>query len=95
MYVGYFIVYGLFTSQLFLVMLISCPKKINPIVVTLLFEVNPWPAEPGYTLPLQTVYSEVANWSGYALFVINYVNLYKQSRSSNLIGLKLEVGVAS
>ena len=35
---------------------------------------NPCPAEPGYTLPLQTV-SEEANWSGSALFAIKYVNL--------------------
>ena len=39
--------------------------------------------------------SEEANWSGYALFVIKYVNLYQQPGSSNLIGLKLEVGMAS
>ena len=39
--------------------------------------------------------SEEANWSGSALFAIKYVNLYQQSGSSNLIGWKLEVGVAS
>ena len=39
--------------------------------------------------------SEEANWSGSALFAIKYVNLYQQSRSSNLIGWKLQVGVAS
>ena len=39
--------------------------------------------------------SEEANWSGSALFTIQYVNLYQQSRSSNLIGWKLEVRVAS
>ena len=39
--------------------------------------------------------SEEANWSGTALFAIKYVNLYQQSRSSNLIGWKLEVGVVS
>ena len=38
---------------------------------------------------------EEANWSGSALFVIKYVNLYKKPRTSNLIGWKLEVGVAS
>ena len=54
--------------------------------------VNPSPAEPGYTLPLQTV---EANWSGSALFAIKYANLYQQAGSSNLIGWKLEVGVAS
>ena len=30
-----------------------------------------------------------------ALFVIQYVNLYQKPGSSNLIGWKLEVGVAS
>ena len=29
------------------------------------------------------------------MFAVKYVNLEQQSRSSNLIGLKLEVGVAS
>ena len=39
--------------------------------------------------------SEEANWSGSALFAIKYVNLYQQPWSNNLIGWKLEVGVAS
>ena len=39
--------------------------------------------------------SEEANWSGSALFVIKNVNLYEQRGSSNLIGWKLEVGMAS
>ena len=39
--------------------------------------------------------SEEANWSGSALFVIKYVNFYQKPWSSNLIGWKLEVGVAS
>ena len=39
--------------------------------------------------------SEEANWSGSAVFVIKYVNFYQKSGSSNLIGWKLEVGVAS
>ena len=39
--------------------------------------------------------SEEANWSESALFDIKYVNLYQQSGTSNLIGCKLEVGVAS
>ena len=38
---------------------------------------------------------EEANWSGSALFVIKFVNLYQQSGSGNQIGWKLEVGVAS
>ena len=39
--------------------------------------------------------SEEANWSGSALFVIPYVNSYQQPEASNLIGSKLEVGMAS
>ena len=39
--------------------------------------------------------SEEANWSGAALFVIKYVNFYQKPGSSNLIGWKLEVGMAS
>ena len=39
--------------------------------------------------------SEEANWSGSALFVIQYVNLYQQLGSSNLTGWQLEVGVSS
>ena len=39
--------------------------------------------------------SEEANWSGSALFVIKYVNFYQKPRSSNLIGWKLKVGLAS
>ena len=65
--------------------------------------INLGPAEPEYTMPLQTVdpdqlaseASEEANWSGSALFVIKYRNLYQQSGSNNLIGWLLEVGRAS
>ena len=39
--------------------------------------------------------SEEANWSGSALFAIQYLNLYQQPRSNNLIDWKLEVGMAS
>ena len=39
--------------------------------------------------------SEEANWSGSALFVIKYVNLYQQPGSSNLIGWKLGVDLTS
>ena len=34
------------------------------------------------------------NWSGSTVFVIEYVNLYQQW-SSDLVGWKLEVGMAS
>ena len=43
--------------------------------------INPCPAEPRYTLPLQSCVDpdqlafEEANWSGPALFAIEYVNL--------------------
>ena len=39
--------------------------------------------------------SEDVIWSGSALFDINYVNLYQKPGSSNLIGWKLEKGVAA
>ena len=39
--------------------------------------------------------SSEANWSGSALFVIKYVSFYQNPGSGNLIGWKLEVGVAS
>ena len=39
--------------------------------------------------------SEEDNWSGSAVFVIKYVTFYQKHGSSNLIGWKLEVGVAS
>ena len=39
--------------------------------------------------------SEEAKWSGSALFVIKYVNLYQKPESCSLIGWKVEVGMAS
>ena len=36
--------------------------------------------------------SEEANWSGSALFAINYVNLFQQSRSSKSDWLKINSG---
>ena len=59
---------------------------------------NPRPAEPQYTLTFvdpDQLASEEASWSGSALFVIQYVNLYRQSGSNSLIGWKLELDVAS
>ena len=41
------------------------------------------------------VASGEANWSRSVLFVIKYVNFYQKPGSSNLIGWKLEVGMAS
>ena len=52
---------------------------------------NPCPAEPGYALSFANsvdpdqLASEVANWSGSALFAFQYLNLYLQPGSSNLI----------
>ena len=63
--------------------------------------VKPCPAEPGYipafanSVDPDQLASEEANWSKSVLFAIKYVNLYQQSGSSNLIGWKLEMGVAS
>ena len=39
--------------------------------------------------------SEEANWSASALFVIKYMNFHQKPVPSNLIGWKIEVGVAS
>ena len=39
--------------------------------------------------------SEEANWSGSTLFILQYLNLYEQLGSSNLIDWKVEMGVAS
>ena len=60
--------------------------------------INHDPAEPGYVLPANSVYpdqlaSEEANWFWLPLFVSEYVHLYLQPGSINLIDWKLEVGV--
>ena len=66
-----------------------------------IFVFNPCPAKPrvyptyANSVDPDQLASEEANWSGSALFAIKYVKLKQQSGSSNLIGLKLEVGVAS
>ena len=39
--------------------------------------------------------NQQANWSGSALFVIQYVNLYQQPGSRILIASLVEVGMAS
>ena len=63
--------------------------------------INPCLAEPGYALSFENsvdpdqLASEEANWSGSALFVIQYVNLHQQLGSSNWTGWKFEVGVTS
>ena len=54
---------------------------------------NPSLAE--HNMPCLSKQSEEANWSGSAQFVIKNVNFYQKHGSSNLIGWKLEVGLAS
>ena len=63
-------------------------------ILTLFLLNTTYPALANSVDPDQLASSE-ANWSGSALFVIQYVNLYQQPESSNLTGWKLEVGVAS
>ena len=46
---------------------------------------NPGPAEHEYAPPLQAVKTQIS-WSGSALLVIQFVNFYQQSDSSNMIG---------
>ena len=46
------------------------------------------------SVDLDQLASSEANWSGSALFVIKYMNFYHNPGSNNLIGWKLEVGVA-
>ena len=50
---------------------------------------NPCPAEPTFANSVDP--DQLAS----ALFAIKYMNLYQQSKSRNLIGWKLEVGIAS
>ena len=64
------------------------------IVLTLLLLNTTCPVLANSVDPNQLA-SEEAYWSGSAQFVIEYVNFYQKRRSSNLIGWKLEVGVAS
>ena len=68
--------------------------QLFQIYLTLLLLNTTCPASANSLDPDQLA-SEEANWSGSALFVIKYVNFYQKPRSSNLIGWKLEVGVAS
>ena len=51
--------------------------------------------DPDQLASKEANWSLEANWSGSALFVIKYVIFNQKPGSSNLIGWKLEVGVAS
>ena len=69
-------------------------KKSLDMLLTLLLLNTAFPVLANSVDPDQLA-SEEANWSGSALFVIKYVNFYQKPGSSNLIGWKLEVVVAS
>ena len=70
------------------------PRIITKYSLTLLLLNTTCPVLANSEAPDQLA-SEEANWSGSALFVIRYVNFYQKPGSSNLIGWKLEVDVAS
>ena len=54
------------------------------IVLTLLLLNTTCPVLANSVDPDQLAYEE-ANWYGYALFIIKYVNFYQKPRSNNLI----------
>ena len=68
--------------------------KVAEIILTLLLLYTTCPVLANSVDPDQLA-SEEANLSGSVFFVIKYVNFYQKPGSSNLIGWKLEVGVAS
>ena len=74
-------------------------QNINFLNVLSSCNINPGPAEPGLSAFSNSIdpdqLASEANWSGSALFVIQYVNLYQQPGWSYLIGWQLEVGMAS
>ena len=72
--------------------------KLSFVIKHILCEINPGPAEAlslKNSLDPDQLASEEANWSGSALFVIQYMNLYEKHGSSNLSGWQLDVGVTS
>ena len=79
----------------------TCQKvRFLNIRLKFCFHFNPSLAKHGMPVLANSVdpdqlASEEANWSGSALFDIIHVNFYQKPGSSNLIGWKLEVGVAS
>ena len=70
------------------------PVNTDLVMLSQSVNINPDPAEPGYIRPV-LANSEEANWSESAPSAIKYVNLYQKPGSSNLIGWKLEVSLAS
>ena len=85
--------YSSFTRPLSLWPESGCHTSHRNYYLTILLLNTTCPALANSVDPDQLA-SEEANWSRYALFVIKYVNFYQKPRSSNLIGWKLEVGVA-
>ena len=69
-------------------------NNIGNFMLTLLLLNIACPVSANSVDPGQLVSNE-ANWSWSALFVIKYLNFYQKPGSSNLIGRKLEVGIAS
>ena len=78
-----------FSIQLLLIALLCDKKNLTILLLNMTSAVLANSVDP------DQLASEEANWSGSALFVINYVNFYQKPGSSNLIGWKLEVGVTS
>ena len=70
------------------------PVYLCTVILTLLLLNMTCPVLTNSEDPYQLA-SEETNWSGSALFVIKYVNFYQKLGLSNLIGWKLEVGMAS
>ena len=56
--------------------------------------VDPGLAEPGYAISLHQCRSR-SDGAGSSQSVIQYVNFYQQSGSSNLTGCQIEVGVTT
>ena len=79
--------YGNYVKECFSILL--CILLINPSLAEHDVSVLANCVDPDQLAP------EEANWSESALFAIKYVNFYQKPESSNLIGLKLEVGMAS
>ena len=52
------------------------------------------PDSPAFANSVDPDQLDSEDWSRSALFVIKFLNLYEQLGSSNLIGWKLNVGVA-
>ena len=71
-----------------------CDENLNTLLSLTLLLLNTTCLFLANSVDTDQLASEEANLSGSALFVIKYVNFYQKPGSSNLIGWKLEVGVA-